>query len=92
MCQKAPQVVRKCVRMTVQGGHMVVERGVKPLCYHLHYEMRCTSIAYPIFQYIATLTHYFSEILCEYIKHFVRWMSEAEVLGPMISSARALED
>ncbi len=52
---------------------MVAERGVTPLlCYHLFNEIRCTSIAYPISQHIAMLTHYFSDILCEYIK---RWLS-----------------
>ncbi len=73
-----------CRRSSVQSVHMVAERGVKPLCYHLFNEMRCTSLAYPIYQHTAMLTHYFSDILCEYIKHLIPANLPVNVINKLI--------
>ncbi len=68
-------------RRSVQSGHMVAEHGVKPLCYHLFSEMRCTSFAYSICKHIAMLTHYFLDILCKYIKHLIPANLPANVMN-----------
>ncbi len=63
---------------------MVAECGVKPLSAIICNEMRCSSIAYRSSQHIAILTHYSSDILCEYIKHLIPANLSVNVMNKLI--------
>ncbi len=42
------------------------------------------NIAYPISQHVASFTHYFSDILCDYIKHLILANLPVNVMNRLI--------
>ncbi len=98
-CQKGLKVVRKCVRITIQDEVSRVVTweqmcGIKPLSAIIclmkrgALQLPCASISFPNSQHIAKLTQYFSDILCEYIKHLIPTNLPVNVRGAFKKSCR----
>ncbi len=76
------------LRCSVQSGHMVAEGSVKPLsviiCLMKWGALQLPCLSYPISQHIAMLTHYFSDILNEYIIHLIPANLPVKVMNKLI--------